>query len=81
MSELLHSTPAMPALPAELLHGLALRPPQARWNGLRYEGSELLGAELAAVRAMTGVVAAVQRQHFLGVVAATPMHALQAASS
>lgn len=80
MSELLHSTPAMPALPAELLHGLALRPPQARWNGLRYQGSELLGAELAAVRAMTGVVAAVQRQHFLGVVAATPMHALQAAS-
>ena len=72
MSLSLHSNAAAPALPAELLHGLALRPPQARWNGLRYQGSELLGAELAAVRAMTGVVAAVQRQHFLGVVASTP---------
>jgi len=81
MSLSLHSNAAAPALPAELLHGLALRPPQARWNGLRYQGSELLGAELAAVRAMTGVVAAVQRQHFLGVVAATPVYALQAASS
>lgn len=81
MSLSLHSTAAAPALPAELLHGLALRPPQARWNGLRYEGSELLGAALETVSAMTGVVAAVQRQHFLGVVAATPMHAQQAASS
>ncbi|MBS7778774.1 cytochrome c [Acidovorax sp. CCYZU-2555] len=81
MSLSLHSNAAAPALPAELLHGLALRPPQARWNGLRYQGSELLGADLAAVRAMTGVVAAVQRQHFLGVVAATPVYALQAASS
>ena len=34
-----------PALPSDLLHGLALRPPQARWNGLRYQGSELLGAD------------------------------------
>lgn len=76
-----HANAAAPALPAELLHGLALRPPQARWNGLRYQGSELLSAELAAVRAMTGVVAAVQQQHFLGVVAATPVHAMQAASS
>ncbi len=76
-----HTNAATPALPAELLHGLALRPPQARWNGLRYQGSELVSAELAAVRAMTGVVAAVQQQHFLGVVAATPAHALQAASS
>jgi nicotinate dehydrogenase subunit B len=81
MSDLLHSPPATPALPAELLHGLALRPPQARWDGLRYQGSELVGAELAAVRAMTGVVAAVKLQHFLGVVAATPVYAQQAASS
>ena len=81
MSLSLRSNTAAPALPAEPLHGLALRPPQARWNGLRYQGSELLSAELAAVRAMTGVVAAVQQQHFLGVVAATPVHAMQAASS
>lgn len=73
------------ALPPDLLHGLALRPPFAAWDGLRYQGAELaaeLGeAWLAEARGMAGVVAAVRRANFLGVVAVAPVHARQAAAS
>ncbi|MBA4002395.1 MAG: cytochrome C oxidase Cbb3, partial [Delftia sp.] len=70
-----------PALPSDLLHGLALRPPVAAWDGLRYRGSVPLHARLQDAQAMAGVVAAVQRGHFLGVVAVAPVHARQAAAS
>ncbi len=69
------------ALPADLLYGLALRPPVAGWNGLRYQGSTLASARLDEARAMAGVVAAVQRSHFVGLVAVAPIHALQAVGS
>ena len=69
-----------PALPSDLLHGLALRPPVAAWDGLRYRGSVPLHARLQDAQAMAGVVAAVQRGHFLGVVAVAPVHARQAAA-
>ena len=68
-----------PALPSDLLHGLALRPPVAAWDGLRYRGSVPLHARLQDAQAMAGVVAAVQRGHFLGVVAVAPVHARQRA--
>ncbi|MDL5037073.1 c-type cytochrome [Comamonas resistens] len=70
-----------PALPSDLLHGLALRPPVAAWDGLRYRGSVPLHARLQDAQAMAGVVASVQRGHFLGVVAVAPVHARQAAAS
>jgi nicotinate dehydrogenase subunit B len=70
-----------PALPSDLLHGLALRPPVAAWDGLRYRGSVPLQARLQDAQAMAGVVAAVQCGHFLGVVAVAPVHARQAAAS
>jgi nicotinate dehydrogenase subunit B len=69
------------ALPADLLHGLALRPDGAAWDGLRYQGPALVQARLAETRSMVGVVAAVQRLNFLGVVAVTPVHAHQAVAS
>jgi len=71
----------IPALPSELLHGLALRPPVAAWDGLRYRGSVPAHARLDQAQAMAGVVAAVQREHFLGVVAVAPVHARQALAS
>ncbi len=58
-------------LPADLLHGVALRPPELAWDGARYRGSQLLSVRLAEVRGLAGVVAAVQRAHFAGVVAVT----------
>ena len=67
-----------PVLPSDLLHGLALRPPVAAWDGLRYQGSVPAHARLDQAQAMSGVVAAVQREHFLGVVAVAPVHARQA---
>ncbi len=71
----------IPALPSELLHGLALRPPVAAWDGLHYRGSVPAHARLDQAQAMAGVVAAVQREHFLGVVAVAPVHARQALAS
>ncbi|WP_447578814.1 c-type cytochrome [Achromobacter kerstersii] len=69
------------ALPDDLLHGLALRPPEVLWDGARYRGSVLQRVQLAEVRAQPGVVAAVQRTHFAGVVAVTPLYARQAAAA
>ncbi|WP_343592732.1 c-type cytochrome [Paracidovorax wautersii] len=69
------------ALPADLLHGLAVRPPQMGWDGLRYQGAPLADVRLDEARAMAGVAAAVQCRNFLGVVAMTPVHARQAAAS
>ncbi|KAG1245154.1 hypothetical protein G6F65_021390 [Rhizopus arrhizus] len=68
------------ALPADLLHGIALRPPELAWDGTRYRGSQLLGARLAEVRTLAGVVATVQHMHFVGVVAVSPLYARQAAA-
>lgn len=67
------------ALPTDLLHGLALRPPSVLWDGARYRGSVLKHAQLDQARALAGVVLAVQRTHFVGVVAVSPVHARQAA--
>ncbi|WP_241136731.1 c-type cytochrome [Achromobacter insuavis] len=64
--------------PSDLLHGLALRPPAAGWDGTRYRGSALDSVRLDDARAQAGVVAAVRREHFVGVVAVTPQHARQA---
>ncbi len=68
------------ALPADLLHGLAVRPPQMGWDGQRYQGTQLISARLDEARAMAGVVAAVQYRNFLGVVAMSPVHARQVAA-
>lgn len=71
---------ALPAaLPADLLHGVALRPPSVLWDGARYRGSVLQHVQLDQARALAGVVMAVQRTHFAGVVAVSPVHARQAA--
>lgn len=71
---------ALPAaLPADLLHGVALRPPSVLWDGARYRGSVLQHAQLDQARGLAGVVMAVQRTHFAGVVAVSPVHARQAA--
>lgn len=67
------------ALPADLLHGVALRPPSVLWDGARYRGSVLQHAQLDQARGLAGVVMAVQRTHFAGVVAVSPVHARQAA--
>lgn len=67
------------ALPPDLLHGIALRPPELAWDGTRYRGSQLQGARLAEVRTRAGVVAVVQHTHFVGVVAVSPLYARQAA--
>ncbi len=67
------------SVPADLLHGLAVRPDRMGWDGLRYQGDALAGARLDDVRAMAGVVAAVRTGNFLGVVAMAPVHAQQAA--
>ncbi|MGE4438226.1 c-type cytochrome [Achromobacter sp.] len=67
--------------PSELLHGLALRPPDAAWDGSRYRGSRLDSVRLDDARAQAGVVAVVRREHFAGVVAVTPLHARQALAS
>ncbi|WP_417222424.1 c-type cytochrome [Achromobacter spanius] len=67
------------ALPADLLHGVALRPPGVLWDGARYRGSVLRHVQLDQARALAGVVMAVQRTHFAGVVAVSPVHARQAA--
>ncbi|WP_336727084.1 c-type cytochrome [Achromobacter ruhlandii] len=66
------------APPSDLLHGLTLRPPAARWDGTRYRGSALDSVNLGEARAQAGVVAVVRREHFVGVVAVTPAHARQA---
>jgi len=66
-------------LPADLLHGVALRPPCVLWDGARYRGSVLQHAQLDQARGLAGVVMAVQRTHFAGVVAVSPVHARQAA--
>jgi nicotinate dehydrogenase subunit B len=68
------------ALPVDLLHGIALRPPELAWDGTRYRGSQLLGARLAEVRTLAGVVATVQHMHFVGVVAVSPLYARQGAA-
>lgn len=64
--------------PSDLLHGLALRPPAAGWDGTRYRGSALDSVRLEEGRAQAGVVAVLRREHFVGVVAVTPQHARQA---
>jgi len=76
-----HAASLPAALPDDLLHGLALRPPEVLWDGTRYRGSVLQRVQLAEVRAQAGVVAAVQRTHFAGVVAVTPLYARQAATA
>ncbi|MDQ1760798.1 cytochrome c [Achromobacter aegrifaciens] len=67
-------------LPADVLHGIALRPPELAWDGLRYRGSRLLSARLAEAGALAGVVATTQRAQFIGVVAVTLLYARQAAA-
>ncbi len=67
------------ALPADLLHGVVLRPPSVLWDGARYRGSVLQHVQLDQARVLAGVVMAVQRTHFAGVVAVSPVHARQAA--
>lgn len=66
-------------VPADLLHGLAVRPPRMGWDGMRYQGDALADVQLDAARAMAGVVAVVRQDNFLGVVAMAPVHAQQAA--
>lgn len=66
-------------LPADLLHGVALRPPAVLWDGARYRGSVLQHAQWDQARALSGVVTVVRHTHFAGVVAVSPVHARQAA--
>ncbi len=82
VSDLAFARSGLPAaLPADLLHGLMLKPPVVRWDGARYVGSALQSARVADVGGQAGVVAVVQRVHFLGVVAVTPLYARQAAAA
>ena len=71
---------AVQSLPEGLLWGLTLRPPQTAWDGRRHLGSRLAGSRREAVAAQAGVVAVVQRQDFLGVVAVSALYARQAAA-
>ena len=80
MSHAPHAAALSAALPPDLLHGLALRPPQANWDGARYCGGALASVDLASARAMAGVVETVRQGHFAGVVAMTPLQARQAAA-
>ncbi len=80
MSHVPHAAALPAALPPDLLHGLALRPPRTSWDGARYRGSVLAGADVAGARRMAGVVDAVRHDHFAGVVAMTPVQARQAAA-
>jgi len=75
------SASSVAGTPADLLHGLAVRPPRMGWDGLRYQGDALADARLDAVRAMAGVVSVVRQANFLGVVAMAPVHAQQAAAA
>ena len=72
----------MPGVPpADLLHGLALRPPAVLWDGARYRGSVLQAVQLDHARTLAGVVATVRRAHYAGVVAVSPIYARQAAAA
>lgn len=64
--------------PGDALHGVVLVPPALAWDGQRYAGSTLASVALDAARAMPGVAAVVREQHFVGVVAASALHARQA---
>lgn len=66
-------------LPADLLHGVALRPPAVLWDGARYRGSVLQQAQWDQARVLSGVVTVVRHTHFAGVVAVSAVHARQAA--
>lgn len=77
----LASASSAPGVPADLLHGLAVRPPRMGWDGSRYQGDALADARLDAARAMAGVVSVVRQDNFLGVVAMAPVHAQQAAAA
>ena len=73
------SSGGLPAtLPSDTLHGLALRAPEAAWDGARYRGRGLASIDLAGARKMAGVVAVVHQGHFAGVIAASPLQARQA---
>lgn len=74
------SASASPGVPADLLHGLAVRPTRMGWDGLRYQGDTLADARLDLARTMAGVVSVVHHDNFLGVVAMAPVHAQQAAA-
>lgn len=75
------SVGGLPAtLPPDTLHGLALRAPDAAWDGARYRGRGLASIDLAGARKMAGVVAVVHQGHFAGVIAASPLQARQAAA-
>ncbi|WP_144640818.1 molybdopterin-dependent oxidoreductase [Bordetella genomosp. 13] len=63
---------------ALLLHGVVLRPPRASWNGSRYTGARLHAIDRSALRGMSGLVAVVAENDYVGVVAATPELARQA---
>lgn len=65
---------------ARLLHGLVLRPAQARWNGRHYTGPRLRGADRSGLQGMAGLAAVVVEGDFVGVVAGTPELARQAAA-
>lgn len=80
MSHVPPATALPAALPPDLLHGLAVRPPEASWDGARYRGCPLASVNLAGARAMAGVVETVRHGHFAGVVAMTPLQARQAAA-
>lgn len=69
------------ALPADTLHGIALRPPVLDWDGVHYHGSTLQHWDCTAAAALPGVVACVQQQHFVGLVATSAIHARQAAET
>ncbi len=70
-----------PALPRDILHGVALRPPAHAWDGRRYRGARLEGLHTEAARATAGIVAVVHQGSFAGVVAVTLPHARQAVAA
>lgn len=68
-------------LPPDTLYGIALRPPVLEWDGLHYQGSVLQHWDVSSVAALPGVIACVQQQHFVGLVASSSTHAHQAAET
>ncbi|MGN6581825.1 MAG: c-type cytochrome [Bordetella sp.] len=70
-----------PAMPDGVLHGLPLRPPSLHWDGQRYTGALLQAFDAPAAQTLPGVVAVMQRGHYIGVVAVTAGLARQAVDS
>jgi nicotinate dehydrogenase subunit B len=65
-----HAVPAAPS-GIGLLYGQVVRPPRILWENSPPRSARLVSADVAAVRAMPGIVEVVIRDNFVGVVASS----------